>query len=195
MALGFGIVLSLFGLGALCALLFRLTAYALPVYAAVATGLYAHNSGAGPLSAIGLAILAGTAVLTLGQLAFSVRALPIRIVAALLFAIPAAVAGYSVVHGLSGVGVASETWRQIFGAFGAAIAGSTALARLAHSGRAGARPLQSSAEARPSFDTGEHIGRSPRPPNFERDGAGSRGWSRRRRTPQGYMTRRGAAWR
>jgi hypothetical protein len=187
MALGLGIVLSLFGLGAFCALLFRLTAYALPVYAAVATGLHAHNSGAGPLSAIGLAILAGTAVLTVGQLAFSVRALPIRIVTALLFAIPAAVAGYSVVHGLSGVG--SETWRQIFRTFGAAIAGSMALARLAHSGRAGARPLQSSAEARPSFDTGEHIGRSPRPANFEPDGAGSRGWSRRRRTPQGQVTR------
>jgi hypothetical protein len=161
MALGLGIVLSFFGLGALCVLLFRLTAYALPVYTAVATGLCAHNSGAGPLSAIALAILAGTAVQTVGQLALNVQALPIRIVTALLFAIPAAVAGYSVVHGLSGVGVASETLRQIFGAFGAAIAGSTALARLALPGRAGARPPQSFAEARSPFDMGEHIGVRP----------------------------------
>jgi hypothetical protein len=195
MALGLGIVLSLFGLGALCALLFRLTAYALPVYAAVATGLYAHNSGAGPLSAIALAILAGTAVVTVGQLAFSVRALPIRIVTAVLFAIPAAVAGYSVVHGLSGVGAASETWRQIFGFIGAAIAGATALARLALPGRAGARPPQSIAEARSPFDMGEYIGRAPRSPSFEPEGADSGGLSRPRRTPEGHVTRRGAAWR
>lgn len=195
MALGLSLVLSLAGLGALCALLFRLATYALPVFAAVAAGLYASNSGAGLLGAITLALVAGVMVLALGQFTFQARALPVRIVVAALFVIPAAVAGYTVVHGLSGFGVASETWRLIFGIFGAAMAGSTALARLIVSNRAVAELPHSSADARSTFEPGEQTGHAHRLASFEPDRNGHRGLSRRRQTGHGHGARRGAIWR
>jgi hypothetical protein len=135
MAIGLGIILGLLGLGALCTAIFRLAALALPCYAAVAVGLYAFNRGAGPIASAALALLSGVVVLTLGQLTYKVGIRPIKIVASLLFAIPAAVAGYNVVHSLSGIGVTSEILRQVFGIFGATTAGSTALARLVRSDR------------------------------------------------------------
>ena len=143
MALGFGIGLSLIGLGVLCMLLFRLAAYALPAYAAVATGLYLHGHGAGLAGAIVLAILAGTMVLALGQIAFNARTLIIRLGAALVFAIPAAMAGYSVGHGLSGIGDTAETWQQMVGVISAVVTASTALVRLTLPVRmkTGPRPL------------------------------------------------------
>lgn len=130
MALGVGIGLSLIGLGLLCALLFRLAAYALPAYAAVANGLYLYGHGAGLPGAIAVGILAGTMVLALGQIAFNARARLIRLGATLVFAIPAAAAGYSVGHGLSGISDTGETWQQLVGVMGAAVAASTALVRL-----------------------------------------------------------------
>ena len=136
MAIGLGIIASLIGLGALCTALFRLAAVALPCYAALAVGLYAFNRGAGPIASVALALLSGAVALALGQLTYRVGTRSIRIVAALLYAIPAAVAGYNVVHSLSGIGVTSEILRQVFGIFGATIAGSTALARLVRSDRA-----------------------------------------------------------
>ena len=133
MAIGLGIIFGLLGLGALCTAVFRLAAVALPCYAAVAVGLYAFNRGAGPIASVALALLSGVVVLTLGQLAYRVGSRPIKIVASLLFAIPAAVAGYNVVHSLSGIGVTSEILRQVFGIVGATVAGTTALARFVRS--------------------------------------------------------------
>ncbi|WP_284736106.1 hypothetical protein [Dongia deserti] len=184
MTLGFGIVLSLLGLGALCALIFQLAAYALPVYAAIVAGLYANDSGTGPVGVIALAILAGAVALVLGQLAFSIRVLPVRIVVALLFAIPAVIAGYGVVHGLSGIGDTSETWRQIFGIAGGAIAGSTALARLALPRPEATAHLHA---AGPPSSVDDRTGYALRPTSLEEESVRSRGFSRRRRTRQVRM--------
>lgn len=133
MAIGLGIIASLIGLGALCTLIFRLAAVALPSYVAVAVGLYAFNRGAGLIASVALALLSGVVVLVLGEFVYRVGTRPIKIVASLLFAIPAAFAGYNVVHSLSGIGVTSETLRQVFSFFGATVAGTTALARFVRS--------------------------------------------------------------
>lgn len=50
---------------------------------------------------------------------------------ALLFAAPAAVAGYALVHGITKEAVPSEVWRQIFCVLGAIFVGVSALMRLA----------------------------------------------------------------
>ena len=136
MAIGLGIILGLLRLGALCTAIFRLAAVALPCYAAMAVGLYAFNRGAGPIASVALALLSGAVALALGELVYRVGTRPIRIVIALLYAMPAAVAGYNVVHDLSDIGVTSEILRQVFGIFGATAAVSAALARLVRSDRA-----------------------------------------------------------
>ena len=46
------------------------------------------------------------------------------------FALPAAVAGYHLVLGVSAMGMPSDTWRHMFAIIGAAVVGSTAWARL-----------------------------------------------------------------
>src|SRR5260370_37824698 len=57
--IAFGIALNLVGLGVFCWLLFTLAIYALPFFVGVAAGLCAYHTGAGPLGAITLALLAG----------------------------------------------------------------------------------------------------------------------------------------
>ena len=97
-------------------------------------GLYAHESGTGPLGAIGLGIVAAAFVLVIGQTIFSfVRTSILRIAIALMFAVPAALAGYYATFGLSGLTMTSDVWRQVFAIIGAIVVGITAWARLAAS--------------------------------------------------------------
>jgi hypothetical protein len=62
-----------------------------------------------------------------GQFAFAaVRSPLIRATIALLFAVPATIAGYHTTLGVAQFGVPSEGWRQIFAIVGAALVGATA---------------------------------------------------------------------
>jgi len=130
--LALGIVLNIVGLGFFCWVLFTLAIYALPFFVGMTAGLYAHESGTGPLGAIGLGIGAAAFVLVVGQTIFSFVRMPIlRIAVALMFAVPAALAGYYATFGLSCLTITSDVWRQVFAVIGAAVIGATAWARLA----------------------------------------------------------------
>ena len=59
------------------------------------------------------------------------RSTVVRLAVALLFAAPAAFAGYHLVFGLSHIGGAHGVWQQIFAAFGSVAIGVAALMRLA----------------------------------------------------------------
>lgn len=132
--LALGIVLNIIGLGLVCWVLFMLAIYALPFFVGMNAGLYAHESGTGPLGAIGLGIVAAAFVLVVGQTIFSFVRTPIlRIAVALMFAVPAALAGYYATFGLSGLTMTSDIWRQVFAVIGAVVIGATAWARLAAS--------------------------------------------------------------
>ena len=97
-------------------------------------GLYAHESGTGPLGAIGFGIVTAAFVLVIGQAVFSLVRTPIlRIAVALMFAVPAALAGYYATFGLSGLTMTSDLWRQVFAVIGAVVIGVTAWMRLAAS--------------------------------------------------------------
>ncbi len=127
-----GIVLNLVGLGVFCWLLFTLAVYALPFFVAVTAGLFAYHSGAGSLGAVTLALLTGGATLAAAQIAFTlVRAPFLRFVLAVLFAGPAAVAGFYATHGLAAFTTPSEVWQNIFAVVGALVVGATAWLRLA----------------------------------------------------------------
>jgi hypothetical protein len=124
------IVLSVFGLGFLCWLLFTLAIYALPFFVAMTVGLWAHHSGASPLGAVIVAIVAGVLTFVAGQAVFAATRSPvIRGAIALLFAGPAAIAGYHATFALAGIGLV-DGWRVAIGVIGALFIGGTAWARL-----------------------------------------------------------------
>lgn len=126
-----GILLCIAGLGALCWLLFNLAVFALPLFAAVSAGLFALHSGAGPIAAIAVGFVAGVLTLAVGQTVFTLVPSPfVRGLVALLFAAPAAFAGFHATHGLAALAVPSDGWRQVVAFFGGAAVGFTALARL-----------------------------------------------------------------
>lgn len=103
-----GLILSVFGIGFFCWLLFTLTIYALPIFAA-------FHGGAGVLGALVGGAAAGIATLIAGQLAFAAtRSIIIRAAVALLFAVPASVAGYHATLGLAEICMPSQGWREAF---------------------------------------------------------------------------------
>ena len=61
------------------------------------SGFWAYDTGAGPIGAIIIALVAGATTLAAGRLVFdSTRNGAVRVLVALLFAAPAALAGYVV---------------------------------------------------------------------------------------------------
>jgi hypothetical protein len=94
-------------------------------------GTAAFHGGAGVIGALLVGIVAGALTLGIGQIAFAVvRPPPLRATIAAAFAIPAAIAGYHAVLGLSQIGVPSLVWREVFAWIGALFIGSTAWARM-----------------------------------------------------------------
>ena len=75
----------------------------------------------------------------IGQFLFAVvRPVWLRLTIGIVFAAPAAVAGYHAVHGIAKHAMPSETWQFIFSAVGAIAIGATAWIRIA-----GAEPARS----------------------------------------------------
>ena len=127
-----GIIFSLLGIGALVALMFNMAILALPLFAAVAAGRFAYDTGAGVLGGIAVGFVAGAAALGMGQaILLMTRSTHVRLAVALAFTAPAAFAGYYLVLGLSHIGGAHGPWQQIFAGIGAIAIGAAALARLA----------------------------------------------------------------
>ncbi|RWI72231.1 hypothetical protein [Mesorhizobium sp.] len=113
-------------------LAYRLATFALPFMLAIEVARFAYATGAGWIGAGIVGFLVGVAAF--GILAFlfaTLRAPILRLVVALIFAAPAAVAGYALVHGVTREVVPSEIWRQIFCIAGGIFVGCSALARLA----------------------------------------------------------------
>jgi len=126
-----GLILSMFGIGLFCWLIFTLAVYALPFFVGLTAGMAAFHGGAGVIGALLVGVVAGALTLAFGQIAFAVvRPLILRAAIAAAFAIPAAIAGYHAVLGLSQIGVPSLIWREVFAWIGALFVGGTAWARM-----------------------------------------------------------------
>ena len=125
------VLLAGFGLAALCALAWTLAVYTTPAFAGVLIARAAFESGVGYFGAALVGLGAGGLTYGAFQLIMiRVRTPLMRGAAALAFAMPAALAGYHLVHGLARNAVPSEIWQQIFAVAGGLIAGGTALMRL-----------------------------------------------------------------
>ncbi len=104
-----GIILSFVSLGFLCWLLFALAVHALPVLVAATAGVAAYDSGAGEIGAFLVGLIAGALTLAASQIAVAAFRSPvIRTAIALVFAAPAAMAGYHAALGLAQLGVPAE---------------------------------------------------------------------------------------
>jgi len=118
-------------IGVACVAAYALATYALPVMIAMTAARFAYTSGAGPIAAGLVGFFAGVASFGLLVCLFVTLRSPIlRLAVALLFAIPAAIAGYALVHGVTHEAVPSEFWRQLFCITGGACTSLSALARL-----------------------------------------------------------------
>jgi hypothetical protein len=90
-----GILLNSAGLGQSCWALFTVAVYAVLFFVGTTAGFYLFQAGTGPFGAIVVGFLAANLTLAAGQYAFSVtRSAIVRLVIGLLFALPAARAGY-----------------------------------------------------------------------------------------------------
>lgn len=126
-----GILLNIVGLGVLCWTLFRLAIYAFPFFVGLTAGIYSFQAGMGPFGAIVIGFIVAYCALVVGRHAFSVARGPgVRLLIRLLFAVPAARAGYDVTLALSHIGIPSEWWRESFAMLGAIVVGSTAWTRV-----------------------------------------------------------------
>ena len=126
-----GLALSLFAVGFLCWLLFTLAVYATPLFVGVTAALAAFNHDAGAIGALIVGLAAGVVTLVGCRVAFALAKSPtVRSALALVFAAPAAVAGFHATLGLAQIGVSSEIWRDLFAVVGAVIVCCTAFVRL-----------------------------------------------------------------
>ena len=126
-----GVLLNIVGLGIFCWALFALATHALPFFVGMSVGIYSFQAGAGPFGAIVVGLVATGFTFVIGRYAFSVARSPIvRLVIGLLFAVPAAHAGYSVTLALAHFGIPSEWWRESFAVLGAIAVGGIAWANV-----------------------------------------------------------------
>lgn len=125
-------LMSVVLIGMLCIAAYTLAVYALPFMLGLSTAQFAYQTGSGLIGAGLVSLVAGAAAFGILALLFDTLRSPIlRLIVALIFAAPAAVAGYTLVHGITRESMPSEIWRQIFCIIGGGFVGVSALVRLA----------------------------------------------------------------
>lgn len=126
-----GLLLVIAGVGFLSWLLFTLAVYALPVFVGLSIAVPAYHSGAGYVGAFVIAVVAGAVVFGAGRFALANARTPLpRALIGLLYAGPAAIAGYQATLGLARIATPSEAWCVVFAIAGAVVVGATAWSRL-----------------------------------------------------------------
>jgi hypothetical protein len=127
----FAILGSLAAIGVLCWLLFTLAVFALPAFIGVSAGIWAHETGAGLVGAIVIGAAAAGMALGVGQLLLAIlRPAWLKILVAMAFVAPAAIAGFHATHGIVKHTMPSETWQLVFSVVGAIAVAVTALIRV-----------------------------------------------------------------
>lgn len=126
------ILASLAAIGALCWLLFTLAVFALPAFVGATVGAWAYGTDAGVPGAILIGLVAAAATLAVGQLVMMfVRPVWLKLIVAIAFVAPAAIAGFHATHGIVKHLMPSEAWQMTFSVIGAIAVGITALVRVA----------------------------------------------------------------
>jgi hypothetical protein len=118
--LALGLILNTLGIGLFCWLVFMLAVYALPFFVGLGAGLAALHSGAGITGALVAGFATAALMVTFGRVTLVVApSTVLRAVIGASFVVPAGIAGYCLVFGISQFAVPSLLWREIFALFGA----------------------------------------------------------------------------
>src|SRR5262249_61193158 len=97
-----GLAFSIFGLGAVCWLMFSLAVYALPFCIGMTIAPAAFHGGAGIVVAFAAGAPSAGIALGLGRIAFVSPPVPwVRVLVRLLYALPAALAGFPLSLGVA----------------------------------------------------------------------------------------------
>lgn len=127
----------------LCVVAYTLAVHALPFMLGLTAAQFAYPTDSGLIGAGLVGLFAGGVAFGILALLFDTLRSPIlRLIVALIFAAPAAVAGYALVSGITREAVPSEVWRQIFCIVGGGFVGVSALMRLAAPLPGGATPAR-----------------------------------------------------
>lgn len=127
----FAILGSLVAIGVICWLLFTLAVFALPAFIGVSAGIWAHETGAGLLGAIVIGAVGAVIALGVGQLLLAIlRPAWLKLLVALAFVAPAAIAGFHATHGIVKHTMPSETWQLVFSVIGAIAVAVTTFIRM-----------------------------------------------------------------
>lgn len=120
MLIGFALIIGVMLL--CCALLFRLSIYALPLFVAFLAASVTYRSGSGIVAALAAAAIAAIILLAVAQLALAFAKSDLtRAAIRVAFAMPASVAGYHAVHGIAAATMPPSAWQLTVSLLGAAI--------------------------------------------------------------------------
>lgn len=122
---------TVFGLGALCWIMFNLAVYALPFAVGLIFGLYLHDAGQGVFLSIIAGLFIGGFVAAFGEFAFArIRFVPLKFAIGLAYAVPAGIAGFHAAKGFAEFGGAVGLTVTLLSWLGALVVGGTAWARV-----------------------------------------------------------------
>ena len=111
-----------------CALLFRLSIYALPLFVAFLAGSAIYRSGSGIVAALAAAAIVATVLLAVAQVALAFAKSDVtRAAIGVAFAAPAAIVGYHAVHGIAAATMPPSAWQLVLSVLGAAIIAAASL--------------------------------------------------------------------
>lgn len=131
-----GIALIVVAVFLCCALLFRLSIYALPLFVAFLAGSATYRSDSGITAALAAATIAAIILLAVAQLALAFAKSDLtRGAIGIAFAAPAAVAGYHAVHGIAVATMPTGAWQLVISLVGAAIIAAASLTQWSRASR------------------------------------------------------------
>ena len=111
--------------------MFTIAVFALPTFVCVSAGIWAHETGAGLLGAIVIGAVGAGIALGVGQLLLVIlRPAWLKLLVALAFVAPAAIAGFHATHGIVKHTMPSEAWQLVFSVVGAIAVAVTAFIRV-----------------------------------------------------------------
>jgi len=117
-----GLALIIVAVFLCCALLFRLSIYALPLFVAFAAASTTYHSGFSIIAALVAAVMASIATIAIAQITLGLAKSDFaRAAIGLVFAFPAAFAGYHAVHGVAVATMPASSWQFAVSLIGATV--------------------------------------------------------------------------
>ncbi|SJZ30999.1 hypothetical protein SAMN02745126_00112 [Enhydrobacter aerosaccus] len=124
-------LIGLMALLAFCTLLYFCAVYIVPFAVGVWVSFWAIHAGSGEIGGFAIGAVAGVALFLIGKVTFqNSRSPAVRSLIAMAFAIPAAIAGFSLVQQVWPLIMTPTTWEYVVGVMVGVATGVTVIARL-----------------------------------------------------------------